>query len=94
MINRYGTPYRRFTANNLKQYFAYTRVSTTRQGEQGVSLQQQRVSIEQFSARTGLTVFEWLEEQETAAKSGRPVFTQMLKRVKIGRSNRRHHTQD
>jgi site-specific DNA recombinase len=68
----------------LKQYFAYTRVSTTRQGEQGVSLQQQRDSIEQFSARTGLAVFEWLEEQETAAKSGRPIFTQMLKRLRSG----------
>jgi len=68
----------------LKQYFAYTRVSTTRQGEQGVSLQQQRESIEQFASRTGLTVFEWLEEQETAAKAGRPVFTQMLKRLRAG----------
>ena len=68
----------------MKQYFAYTRVSTTRQGEQGVSLQQQRASIEQFSARSELSVFEWLEEQETAAKSGRPVFTQMLKRLKKG----------
>ena len=68
----------------MKQYFAYTRVSTTRQGEQGVSLQQQRESIEQFSVRSGLRVFEWLEEQETAAKSGRPVFTQMLKRMRMG----------
>jgi site-specific DNA recombinase len=68
----------------LKRYFAYARVSTTRQGEQGVSLQQQCDSIRQLSTRAELPIFEWLEEQETAAKQGRPIFTQMLKRLRAG----------
>jgi DNA invertase Pin-like site-specific DNA recombinase len=66
----------------VKKYLAYTRVSTTRQGEQGVSLQQQRESIEQFAARSGLQISDWLEEQETAAKLGRPVFMAMLKSLR------------
>jgi len=68
----------------VKKYFAYTRVSTTRQGEQGVSLQQQREAIERFASRTGLEVCDWLEEQETAAKLGRPIFNKMLKRLRLG----------
>jgi len=68
----------------VKKYFAYTRVSTTRQGEQGVSLQQQREAIERFASRSGLDVCDWLEEQETAAKQGRPIFSTMLKRLRLG----------
>ncbi len=67
----------------MKSFFAYTRVSTTRQGE-GVSLQQQREAIERFASRAGLSIHEWLEEQETAAKLGRPVFSRMLKRLRKG----------
>ena len=66
----------------MKKYFAYTRVSTTRQGELGVSLQQQTDAIKQFAARTGLQITQWFEEQETAAKSGRPVFGHMLRRLR------------
>jgi site-specific DNA recombinase len=66
----------------LKKYFAYIRVSTTRQGEHGVSLQQQRESIEHLAARSGMEISEWMEEQETAAKQGRPVFTTMLRRLR------------
>jgi site-specific DNA recombinase len=68
----------------VKNYLAYTRVSTTRQGEHGVSLQQQRESIEQFATRSGLHVSEWLEEQETAAKLGRPVFMAMIRSLRRG----------
>jgi site-specific DNA recombinase len=67
-----------------KKYFAYTRVSTTRQGEQGVSLKQQEEAIRQFAERGDLGISEWFEEQETAAKSGRPVFERMLKRLRAG----------
>lgn len=68
---------------SLKKYFAYTRVSTARQGEQGVSLQQQHDAIERFATRSGLEIYEWLEEQETAAKIGRPVFSRMLRRLRM-----------
>ena len=60
-------------------YCGYVRVSTARQGEQGVSLQQQRDAINRYAQRAGMKITEWFEEQETAAKQGRPIFTRMLK---------------
>jgi DNA invertase Pin-like site-specific DNA recombinase len=64
------------------QYFAYIRVSTARQGEQGVSLQQQRDAIERYAQRSELPISRWFEEQETAAKSGRPLFGKMIRLLK------------
>jgi site-specific DNA recombinase len=63
----------------VNKYFAYIRVSTTRQGEHGVSLQAQREAIERYAGKNGLEICQWFEEQETAAKRGRPQFTQMLR---------------
>ena len=62
----------------MKTYFGYTRVSTVKQGEQGVSLQEQRVAIETYAVRHELTISQWFEERETAAKRGRPVFDRMM----------------
>jgi site-specific DNA recombinase len=67
----------------MNQYYGYIRVSTARQGE-GVSLQQQRAAIEQYSVRHDLKIARWFEELETAAKSGRPVFSEMIKLLKRG----------
>lgn len=69
----------------MKQCFGYVRVSTQKQGE-GVSLEAQRAAIEQFAARNGITVVQWFEEQQTAAKSGRPVFGAMLRLLKRGKA--------
>lgn len=63
----------------MNQYLAYIRVSTARQGEHGVSLEQQREAIERYAQRNELKIAQWFEEQETAAKSGRPLFTQMFR---------------
>jgi len=63
--------------------FAYIRVSTIKQGE-GVSLQAQREAIQGFADRSRLTITQWFEEKETAAKSGRPVFSNMLKQLHKG----------
>ncbi|HEY6803875.1 MAG TPA: recombinase family protein [Pyrinomonadaceae bacterium] len=60
-------------------YFAYIRVSTAKQGEQGVSLQEQRDAISRFAERNGLLVSDWFEERVTAAKRGRPVFARMVR---------------
>jgi len=68
----------------MNQYFAYVRVSTTRQGEHGVSLQEQRDAIARYARHGGLEILRWFEEQETAAKRGRPVFGQMLKELRKG----------
>jgi DNA invertase Pin-like site-specific DNA recombinase len=47
----------------MKSYYAYIRVSTTRQGEEGVSLQEQRRAILEYASHRGMTVTEWFEEQ-------------------------------
>lgn len=63
----------------MKSVFAYTRVSTVRQGTQGSSLLEQKAAIERYAATHHLRITEWFEEQETAAKLGRPVFSKMIK---------------
>jgi len=64
------------------KYFGYIRVSTVRQGEHGVSLQEQRDAITRYAQRQALQIAKWFEERETAAKRGRPVFNQMLRLLK------------
>lgn len=63
----------------MKKYVGYIRVSTPRQGEKGVSLQEQKEAIERYASRQRLTIVEWFEERTTAAKRGRRVFTQMMR---------------
>ena len=65
-----------------KTYYAYTRVSDARQGEHGVSLQQQLDAIERYAAKEGLKIIEHFQERQTAAKRGRPVFSKMLRLLK------------
>jgi DNA invertase Pin-like site-specific DNA recombinase len=62
----------------MKAYFAYIRVSTVKQGEQGSSLQEQRSAIEAYAARHSLQIARWFEETETAAKQGRRAFGHMI----------------
>ena len=68
----------------MKQYFAYLRVSTLKQGEHGSSLQEQRDAIMNFAGRHGIAISEWYEERETASKVGRPEFARMLARLQKG----------
>jgi DNA invertase Pin-like site-specific DNA recombinase len=68
----------------MKEFYAYIRVSTIRQGEQGVSLDQQREAIAAYAQKNNLAIRQWFEERETAAKRGRPVFNQMLKLLRTG----------
>jgi site-specific DNA recombinase len=71
----------------MKTYFGYIRVSTARQGERGVSLQEQRDAISRYAERHQLEIAQWFEERETAARRGRPLFNQMLKLLRTGKSN-------
>ncbi|MDX2181551.1 MAG: recombinase family protein [Bryobacteraceae bacterium] len=66
----------------MNKYFAYIRVSTLRQGEQGVSLDQQRDAIVNHAQRSRLEISRWFEERETAAHAGRPLFGQMIRQLK------------
>ena len=59
-------------------FFAYTRVSTQKQGVEGVSLEAQERIIREYAKRNNLAISRWFQERETAAKRGRPIFLQML----------------
>jgi site-specific DNA recombinase len=63
----------------MQGYIGYIRVSTVRQGTKGVSLQEQRDAILRYAERNQFPITLWLEEMETAAKQGRPVFNKALK---------------
>lgn len=43
----------------MKTYAGYIRVSTAKQGEKGVSLQEQRAAIEAYSSRNRLALSQW-----------------------------------
>lgn len=67
---------------SFKKYFSYVRVSTQRQGQSGTSLTEQLSAIENYAQRFNLRIVKQYEERETAAKTGRPVFLEMLKALK------------
>jgi len=69
----------------MKPCFGYIRVSSQKQGE-GVSLEAQKDAIAEFASRENLNIIRWFEEKETAAKSGRPQFNQMIRELKRGRA--------
>lgn len=49
-------------------------------------MQEQKDAIVRYAARNRLEIAAWFEERETAAKRGRPVFTQMLKDLRRGKA--------
>jgi site-specific DNA recombinase len=67
-----------------QKYFAYIRVSTTKQGTEGVSLEEQRRAIEVWQARTKASIEDWFIEIRTAGKGSRPVFGQLLQKLRAG----------
>ena len=73
--------------SSSKRFLAYIRVSTLKQGTQGSSLGEQRGAIEAYAQRNGISIVQWFEERETAAKRGRSVFARMLKCLERGDVN-------
>src|SRR5712664_3111453 len=67
-----------------KQFFSYIRVSTARQGEHGVSLKEQQDAILRYAQKNSLQIARSFEERETAAKRGRPIFSQMIRSLRHG----------
>jgi site-specific DNA recombinase len=51
-----------------------------------VSLPEQRDAIQRYATRANLTITDWFEERQTAAKKGRPVWAQMLKALRSGKA--------
>lgn len=70
----------------MRSYFAYTRVSTVKQGEFGSSLVEQRAAIEAYAGQQNLSIVGWFEELVSAAKQGRNAFNGMLSRLERGQA--------
>ncbi len=69
----------------MKKVFAYIRVSDKKQ-EDGASLSEQQRQIKEYAHKNELKIVKWFEEVQTAAKKGRPIFTEMLTLLKAGES--------
>lgn len=65
--------------------FGYIRVSDTKQVD-GASLSEQERSIIEYATKNRLNIIKWFEETQTAAKKGRPKFTDMMNLLKDGKS--------
>ena len=69
----------------MTKCYAYVRVSTAKQSD-GASLEAQQEAIQLYAKHHNLTITQWFEEQETAAKTGRPVFAKLVKALKQQRA--------
>lgn len=67
----------------MKPCFGYIRVSTERQGD-GASLEAQKDAITGFASQHNLEIVRWFEERETASKTGRPIFGDMMNTLVSG----------
>ncbi len=65
----------------MKNVYAYIRVSDKKQ-EDGASLSEQKRQIKEYAQKNQLSIVRWFEEVQTAAKKGRPIFSQMLALLK------------
>ena len=70
----------------MKKVYGILVSQQLKQGE-GVSLVEQKSSIETYALKNNLQIVDWFEEKETAAKRGRPVFTKMLKLLTKRKAN-------
>ncbi len=68
------------------ELFTYIRVSTLKQGEYGVSLSEQRETIQRYAQEYHLPVSMAFEDRETAATPGRPAFNRMMRDLHAGRA--------
>lgn len=68
------------------EVFGYIRVSDTKQID-GASLSAQQKAIEEYALKNHLNIIRWFEETKTAAKRGRPKFTEMLSLLKSGKAS-------
>lgn len=65
----------------MQNVYGYIRVSGKKQ-EDGASLPEQKRIIQEYAKSNNLNIIHFYEETKTAAKRGRPFFTQMLENLK------------
>jgi len=65
----------------MKKYFIYARKSTESEDRQILSIESQINELKELAKRKGLEVSEVLEESKSAKAPGRPIYSDMLKRI-------------
>lgn len=73
--------------SNTTKYFLYARKSSEAEDRQVASIDSQINELNKIAKDQGLEIIETLSESCSAKAPGRPVFNQMLKRIKNGEAN-------
>src|SRR5437868_10807608 len=69
------------------RYFVYCRKSTDREDRQILGTDAQRRLLLEHAGRQGLTAVDVYVENQTAYKTGRPLFAAMLRRLEAGEAD-------
>lgn len=70
----------------MNNVYGYIRVSRKEQ-EQGASLSEQKRILTEYAKTNNLKIIHFYEETKTAAKRGRPFFTEMMTNLKQGKAS-------
>ena len=71
----------------MPKYFIYARKSTDEENKQVRSIEDQLSELKDFSRKEKLNVVDVLVEKQSAKISGRPIFNQMLDRIKANEAD-------
>ena len=71
----------------VNRYFIYCRKSSEDQDHQILSIESQRLELNKYAARENLTIISIKEEARSARSPGRPVFNDLLARIRRGEAD-------
>ncbi len=74
------------TTQTIK-YFIYCRKSSEEEDRQILSLDAQKRELEEFATKSNLLIVDIFTESQSAFKTGRPIYSEMLSRIEKGEAN-------